>query len=242
MYNSRKYLIIILSLILTICMLSPASHVEATVNPQELKKLQEENEKLKQRINSLEPAQPETLQNPPWETLQMPSNPLPITEVIQKGTKIPFDVIVDKPDYVRPAYEKHWHSSYGGGRWSYVPMRMHYALHRLFTTYDIGISAWYDFEHNIGFSVPMFQDPQALDLYIVAFQTEVTAVYTLGNQVVVVGNPKRQGVQVVTITTADIKPTNKDENLLVQLATNQGHEVDYSIISYVQPDFWAKPK
>ncbi|QCR34436.1 hypothetical protein C1N55_07195 [Lysinibacillus sp. SGAir0095] len=188
----------------------------------------------------MEPAQPENLQDPPWEKLQFPSKTLPITEILHKGTKIPFDVIVDKSDYVRPSYEKHWHSSVGGGRWSNVPMRVHYALNRLFTTYDIGVSAWYDFEHNIGFSIPMLQDPQALDLYIVVFQTEVTNVYTKGNQVVVVGNPKREGVQVITITTADIKPADKAENLLVQLVTEEGYEIDYSIISYIRPDFWSK--
>lgn len=247
MYIIRQYLMIILSLILVNYIINPVSNVEATVIPQDLRKLQEENEKLKatieelkQRINSLEPSQPKNLEDPPWEKLQFPSNTLPITEIIHKGTKMPFDVIVDKPDYVRPSYEKHWHSSVGGGRWSNVPMRVHYALNRLFTTYDIGISAWYDFEHNIGFSIPMFQDQQALDLYIVVFQTEVTDVYTKGNQVVVVGNPKREGVQVITITTADIKPTNKKENLLVQLVTEQGYEIDYSIISYIRPDFWAK--
>lgn len=214
------------------------------MNPQ---KLQEENEKLKrtveelkQRINRLEPAEPVNLQDPPWEKLQFPSNTLAITDVINKGTMIPFDLIVDKPDYVRPSYEKHWHSTVGGGRWSNVPMRIHYALHRLFTTYDIGLSAWYDFEHNIGLSIPMFQDPKALDLYIVVFQTEVTNVYTEGNQIVVVGNPKREGVQVITITTADIKPTDKEENLLVQLVTEQGYEIDYSTNSYFPPDYWAK--
>lgn len=39
----------------------------------------------------------------------------------------------------------------------------------------------------------MFQNETALDLYIVVFQTIVTDVYTKGNQVVVVGTPKRDG-------------------------------------------------
>lgn len=69
---------------------------------------------------------------------------------------------------------------------------------------------------------------------------QVTNIFTKGNQVVVVGKPKRTGVQVVTITTKDINPVNIDDNLLVQLVTPEGYEIDYSLISYVQPDFWEK--
>jgi hypothetical protein len=40
----------------------------------------------------------------------------------------------------------------------------------------------------------------------------------------------------------DDKPTNEKEKLIVQLSTQDGHEIDYSLISYIQPDFWAKQK
>ncbi|OZU88075.1 hypothetical protein CIL03_13150 [Virgibacillus indicus] len=221
------------------------SNVEASVTTKNSEK-EKENEELKEiikklrlRIKTLEPPEPVDIQDPPWRELSFPAELEPISDIIHNGANIPFDLIVNKPDYERPAYEEHWHSL-GGGRWSYVPDRIHYALHRLFTNYDIGLSSWYDFEHNIGFSIPMFQDEEALNLYIVTFQTEVTDVYTTGNQVVVAGNPKRNGVQVITITTADIKPSDTEENILIQLSTRDGHEMDYSIISYVPPDFWAK--
>lgn len=32
-----------------------------------------------------------------------------ITEVINKGTKIPFHIIKNDPDYKRPVHEKYWH-------------------------------------------------------------------------------------------------------------------------------------
>lgn len=226
----------------------PLSIADAAGDSQ-FKKLEKENselkeqiEQLRQRLKKLEPHESENIQDPPWGKQSFPSKVEPIAKIIHKGTKIPFEVIVDKPDYVRPAYENHWHSTSSGGRWSYVPTRIHYALHRLFTNYDIGLSGWYDFEHNLGISIPMFQDEKSLDLYIVAYQTEVTDVYTKGNQIVVVGNPKRNGVQVITITTADLNPSNTEENILVQLSTQMGHEIDYSIISYIPPDFWAKQK
>jgi hypothetical protein len=195
-------------------------------------------EKMEDRLQSLEPSAPADMQDPPGVKLPFPSEVLPIPDVLQLGTKIPFEVIVDKPDFQRPAYEKHWHST--TGRWSYMPTRVHYALHRLFTEYDIGLSNWYDFEHHIGFSIPMYQDEKALDLYIVAFQTEVTDVFTKGNQIIIRGIPKRKGVQVITITTGDVVPAQEKEMLLVQLATQEGDELDYSLISYAPPDFWFK--
>lgn len=215
--------------------------------PNEAKSLEKKIEDLKaqlkeaeNRLHKLEPSKPENITDPPWKEQPFPSNMVQISEVIKNGTKIPFEVIVNKPDYKRPAYEEHWYST--TGRWSYIPSRIHYALHRLFTNYDAGLSGWYDFEHNIGLSIPMFQNENDLDLYIVAFQTEITDVYTLGNQVVVVGQPKRTGVQAITIKTRAINPSNKEEPLLVQLTTPSGDEIDYSLISYMPPDFWLKQK
>lgn len=245
MYNARNYLFITLCLLMINLFHTPLPSAEASSDPKELKRLEKENkelneltEKLKQRLQSLEPTNPINIQDPPWAELHFPSKTVPISEVIEKGAEIPFKKIVDKPDYIRPAYDELWHSTFG--RWSYLPYRIHYALHRLFTNYDIGLSNWYDFEHNMGITIPMYQSDEALNLYIVTFQMQVTNIFTKGNQVVVVGKPKRTGVQVVTITTKDINPVNIDDNLLVQLVTPEGYEIDYSLISYVQPDFWEK--
>lgn len=88
----------------------------------------------------------------------------------------------------------------------------------------------------------MLQDKKSLDLYIVAFQTEVMNIVTNGNQIVVIGMPKRQGVQVITIKTKDLSPDNKNEFILTHLATKSGDEIDYSLISYGPPDYWSKRK
>lgn len=202
--------------------------------------LKEKIEKLENQLKNLEPSEPKDIEDPPWEEIPFPTKELQISEVILEGTNIPFKVIVNKPDFKRLAYDENWHSTIG--RWSYVPTRTHYSLHRLFTNYDLGLSGWYDFEHNLGLSVPMFQSVTDLDMYIVSFQTEVTNVYTKGNQVVVVGNPNRKGVQAITIKTGDIHPINKEESILVQLATSEGYEMDYSLISYVPSDFRLKQR
>lgn len=120
-----------------------------------------------------------------------------------------------------------------------MPARIQYALHRLFTTYDIGISNELNFKQNVGIDFPMFQNSTDLDLYLVVFQTAITAVYTRGNQIVLVGNPKRYGAEVITIKTGDLRPSDRNQLLLIQLATPNGDELDYSLINYEPPDFWS---
>ncbi|HWL24950.1 MAG TPA: hypothetical protein VNR38_14585 [Ureibacillus sp.] len=201
-------------------------------------------QELEQRLESLEPSDPTTILDSPLPFEKgteehFPTDILPISEVLKEGTKIPFQTIKSEPDYIRPIYEEHWQSKYG--RWSYMPSRIHYALHRIFPFYAIGISAEYDFKHNVGIGFNTEMNETDLDLYIVIFQTDITEVYTKGNQVVVVGTPKRTGVEVISIKTGDLNPSNKEKFLLIQLATNAA-ELDYALIGYTPPDFWLKQK
>ena len=203
-------------------------------------------QELEHRLESLEPPEPTTILDSPFPFEEgteknFPTDDVPISVVLKEGTKIPFNVIVREPDYIRPIYEEQWHSTYWGGRWSYVPSRIHYALHRIFPFYAIGISAELNFQQNVGIGFNTDANETDLDLYIVVFQTNITDVYTKGNQVVVVGTPKRTGVDVISIKTADIHPSNKEKFLLIQLATN-GAELDYSLIDYQPPDFWLRLK
>jgi hypothetical protein len=238
---------IALSILIAIFVFNSSSVAVEPVNPDiETKdETSKRVEALQKRLEQLEPPEPINIIDLPFETEAeelYPSKTVPILKVMDRGTKIPYNVIKSLPEYERPVYEEHWHSTFSGGRWSYIPLRIHYALHRLFTTYDIGISGELNFKENVGIDFPMFQNETDLDLYIVVFQTTVTDVYTKGNQVVVVGNPKRNGVEVITIKTGDLHPENKKELLLVQLATPSGHEIDYSLIAYEPPDFWLKQK
>lgn len=203
-------------------------------------------QELEQRLDSLEPPKPTTILDSPFPfdkgaEQHFPTDDLPIPVAIKEGTKIPFNVIVREPDYIRPIYEEQWHSTYGGGRWSYVPSRIHYAQHRIFPFYAIGISAELNFQQNVGIAFPTEINETDLDLYIVVFQTNITDVYTKGNQIVVVGTPKRNGVDVISIKTSDINPSNIEKYLLVQLATD-GAELDYSLIEYEPPDYWLQQK
>ncbi|MGE7914204.1 hypothetical protein [Lysinibacillus xylanilyticus] len=121
----------------------------------EQKKIQE----LEQRLDSLEPPEPTTILDSPLPfekgiEMHFPKDVISISEVLKEGTKIPFKVIQSEPNYIRPIYKENWHSTYWGGRWSYIPSRIHYALHRIFPFYAIEISAELNFQQNVGIAFP----------------------------------------------------------------------------------------
>lgn len=134
--------------VITLSMMLALSVSFTTSNAQGLPKSQVSNseegnkqvERLENRLKQLEPPEPITIVEPTEEAeaeKYYPLDTISISEVINKGTKIPFNILKNDLNYKRPVYEKHWHSTYRGGRWSYIPMRIQYALHRFFTTYDI---------------------------------------------------------------------------------------------------------
>ncbi|MGE7924063.1 hypothetical protein ACQKND_12825 [Viridibacillus arvi] len=248
MLKTRIVYIICFSIILSLFVYSQSLNtklIESSISQSNSDKIEHKRiQELEQRLDNLEPPEPTTILDSPFPfekgtEVHFPTDVIPISEVLKEGTKIPFKVIKSEPNYIRPIYEEDWHST--TGRWSYIPSRIHYALHRIFPFYAIGISAELEFTQNVGISFPTDMNETDLDLYIVVFQTNITDVYTKGNQVVVFGTPKRTGVEVIYIKIADIHPSNKEKFLLVQLASN-GDELDYSLIRYESPDYWLKQK
>jgi hypothetical protein len=193
-----------------------------------------------------EPDMPQDIDDPPYPELAMPSKTVSIIEVMEKGRDLPVEFIYNDPNWKRKAFKEYWHSKYH--RWSYVPIRLHYAMHRLFTTYPTA-SVYYDFIHDLGIAeestkfkgylpVPPKNKSQKINPFqkieTVIMQTNVKRIVTYGNQVVLVGVPGRTGLQALVIPVESIKPFNSAENILFQLATPQGDELDYSIIDLVE--------
>ncbi|MEL7610375.1 MAG: hypothetical protein AAGU74_12860 [Bacillota bacterium] len=164
-----------------------------------------------------------------------PSKVLPVEVVLDEGREIPLQFAYDDPEWERQAYKAYWHSSYG--RWSYVPIRIHYALHRIFATYPTA-SIWYDFEHDLGIAEESeaFQMPAGNPfdtIVLVVMQTKVEKMITLGNQVVLVGRPSLTGLQVFLVPVKQIQPDNPQESILFQLVTEEGDEIDSTTLPYV---------
>ncbi|EHQ61046.1 hypothetical protein PDENDC454_17328 [Paenibacillus dendritiformis C454] len=181
----------------------------------------------KQQLENLEPASPVTLPNPPFQQSQPPENLLPISDVLKKGKPIAYDVIADLPQWNRPSYLPYWHSTYG--RWSYVPNRIHFAKHRLFTS-PTNASALYDFIHNVGIVKEMenaYHQLSSLQLdkiLVVVMNTEIKKIRFHNRQVVIEGKPVHSGLNIVTI---DNPAPGK--SIYFQLSTSTGDEIDYSI-------------
>lgn len=194
----------------------------------------QDDELLLKRLNKLEPPVPSDIQTPPFQR-PFPSMLKPAKEVMQAGFQPPYRLILHDPEWQRPLYMKQWHSTYSGGRWSYVPLRLYYAQHRLFTTSVVGLSNLYDFVANLGISdlnveqTGASQQERENGIVVVVMQAEIESVVTKGNQVVIVARPQRTGIQSFTINKLNMKLNSGEEAILFQLVTPDGDEIDYSI-------------
>ena len=183
----------------------------------------------------LEPETPQDIDDPPFDDYSLPSRVLPVSVVMEEGREIPLLFAYNDPGWERQAYKAYWHSSYG--RWSYVPSRIHYALHRIFATYPTA-SIWYDFEHDLGIAKESeaFQMPAGSPfdtIVLVVMQTKVEKMVTLKNQVAVIGSPSLTGLQVFLVPVEKIEPFNQEESILFQLVTEEGDEIDFTTVPYV---------
>lgn len=195
---------------------------------------QSQVKELLRRLEKLEPPAPTDIQTP-FVQRPFPSIMKTTREVMRRGYQLPYRLILNDSEWQRPLYKEQWHSTYSGGRWSYMPLRLYYAQHRLFTTSEVGLSNLYDFLHNIGLS-DLNVDPEGATqeervngVVAVVMQAKIERVVTKGNQVVIVARPQRTGVQAITINKLNMKLDNEDEAILFQLVTPDGDEIDYSI-------------
>ncbi|MBD0380705.1 hypothetical protein [Paenibacillus sedimenti] len=221
----------LLSLLLITLFLIPTV---VTAKPE---KTQDAN-KLTERLKRLEPDEPKDISDPPFSQRAFPSKLKPPQEILSSGKQLQYKVLLDKPDWKRPVYKSYWHSSVSG-RWSYVPNRLHYAQHRLFTAPTAALSNYYDFVHDLGLSEELMNvqaQPQNADrdrwlgqIIVVVMQAKIEKVLTSGIQVVIVARPQRNGVQALTVNKVDMKLDNPNEAVLFQLVTPEGDEIDYSL-------------
>ena len=182
------------------------------------------------RLEQLEPPVPANTD----DTIpgRMPEDVLTLGQLRKTGTKVPVAFVYHNPNFVRPQYKTYWHSN--NGRYSYVPTRIHYAQHRVFATYAPALD-FYNFVHELGVAElqPQFainyEKPFA-NLVIALFNTQVEAIYAQGNQIVIQGKPMRTGFLLLEIPVSLILPTQMEKDILVQLVTAQGDELDYTLV------------
>jgi hypothetical protein len=186
------------------------------------------------RLRQLEPEIPHDVASTHLHEIPLPTPVYSIQEVFDHGKSIDYKLAYNAADWVKPAYKTYWHSTTSDGRWSYVPRRINYAMHDIFTTYATA-SIYYDFIHDLGINDESryFQyDPsKPLEtIMVVTMKSKIQEIITHGNQVVVVVEPSRTGLQVFPISHEALKQTDKNSSLLFQLVTPDGYEIDHSLI------------
>lgn len=198
----------------------------------------QEIHKLSEQLKRLEPEQPKDMADPLFDQPPFPTKMKAPLDIIRSGGKLPYTTLIDKPEWQRPVYKAYWHSSVSAGRWSYVPLRLHFAMHRLFTAPTAALSNYYDFVHDVGLDEELAKvqtQPQNADrdrflgqYIVIAMQAKIEQVLTSGNQVIVVARPQRSGFQAFTVNRMDMKLDDPNEAVLFQLVTQKGDEIDYS--------------
>lgn len=116
-------------------------------------------------------------------------------------------------------------------------------MHRIFSTYATA-SRYYDFIHDLGIAAESSDfnkyeytsSPSPLDfLQVVVMNTLIERVITYENQIVIMGKPQRTGLQAIIIPTAKINPIENTDNILIQLVTPDGYEIDYTTEMLAHP-------
>lgn len=192
--------------------------------------MSKEYQECKNRLKALEPKEAINIDSWPIYNIPFPPNVQPVSAVINLGNEIPLEFAYNNLEWQRPAYKFYWHTVPAGGRFSYMPNRVNYSLHRIFASYPTA-SIMYDLEGNIG----IMEESKDFDydisninqIVLIALQSDIKKVITLDNQIIVIVEPSRSGLQVITIPDDMIQPSNKDEAIMIQMITPDGFEIDY---------------
>lgn len=213
-----------------------------------LLRLQRENERLRGVLKSILPSENKTLYEGDKSVEQKNTflkgvntfSLHPLSEVTGLGKKVDFTLVMDEPAYQRPLYVSSWKDAYYRG-WSYLPAKTAAARYRLFV-FPLGASMAYDFEGELGFSL---NSRVVIDAHhninFLVYDFEVKNVRQLDHQIVLSGEPRRSGVQVVSVVQNSLLADEvNEENFLFQLATGKGYEIDYIYYNVFRYEHWKK--
>ena len=190
-----------------------------------------------EKLNLLEPANPKTIYDyellPDRNINTFKEKVLPISLVQKNGSKVLFVTFYKDLNWQRPAYDPTWHSS--SWRWSYVPLNMAYQQHIVYS-YQGGLSWWYDLSNYLalpggtGGPSPIHEYAFTIKypyvVRLIVFNCNIASIKYYKNQIIVSGEPLRKGLTIIDFDTRNFTDSKK----LIQLATPNGYELDYSIL------------
>lgn len=155
------------------------------------------------------------------------------SEVLTKGRNLEYITVFSDEDYLRPIYSSSWKQAYFRG-WLYLPNKVMYSRHTLFT-YTGGPSNIFDIEGELGFYPNISIDTQNHYNFLI-YNFDLQNVTQLENQIIISGITVKKGVQIISIKAEDVTVgTDNPQNIIVQLCTPSGYEIDYQYVSLNTP-------
>lgn len=201
-----------------------------------VEELEAENKKLRSLITGILPKENKLLYEQPYrlyyKTFADPT--VPIHDVLSKGRGVAFNNDYTDECYKRPMYNSGWRDFYFRG-WLDIDAKVEDAHHRLFV-FLYGGSSNFDFGGNQGIGELGVVVDYHRYINFLIYNFHVTDVKVFKNQVAIVGEPRRQGIEVVSILQDHLLEEGVDKkHLLFQLSTPKGYGIDdivYQVYNY----------
>lgn len=202
-----------------------------------IKELKLENNKLEKIFNYMFPSEDKAIYVDKFRNTDSFAE-TPIPKILNDGIEIPFDIIYYNPEYLRPIYDYKWRDLFFRN-WLYLPQKISEARHKLFI-FPQGASGNFDFTASLGFNEKVHIDFLNYANLLV-YDFDVHNVKKIDNEILLIGKPSRNEVQVVAIHINDILSKDKStDDFLFRLTTEGGYEIDYLYSSYGNPQYGKK--
>ncbi|MFZ5988602.1 MAG: hypothetical protein ACOYWZ_15965 [Bacillota bacterium] len=197
----------------------------ANANIDTLEKLLDENLTLKKELSYFIPTQDKLITKEKCKPIAptFPYEAPDIKTIRERGMEVPFNINFNNDQYKRPVYDPLWLQNYKR-RWCYIPRQVCYNLQRLFVI-PKDPKEHYDFLGMLSFHEsykPLREDEVGFLIY--NFDVKTTVVYK--RQILLIGEPKRTGAQIITFDRKSIQSLD----YIVHLVTPDDQEVDYTYL------------
>lgn len=230
---NRKFFMVLFIVLVTLFLPIVRAESQPAETNNQVQSLQEKVDELTKRLKRLEPDKPRNFYQSDFQHLDLPKVIYPVKDVIQSGKELHYEIGLDDRNWERPVYNKNWHSTFWGGRWSYVPGNLYDTTHRIFIGFQ-SAGIWFGLINSLGLEEELknvsFPETKVNEKAVfVIMQADVKKIINKGNQIVIISEPKRSGLQVLAIKNSDLLPLNPKEAYLIQLVTPDGYEYDYKV-------------
>lgn len=198
---------------------------EEPQEPQENKFLKNENAYLKEELSNYVPIKDEALTQQMYKipVSGFTGEPTDIGTVWSKGKKLAFTVNYENKHYKRPVYDPSWKEN-SQKKWGYIPKQIYLNQNKILIIPDTP-----EKQEDL-FGALAFQEGYKLigdnEIGLLIYNYTVTEAVDYKGQVVLTGNPSRNGAQIISFDKKDLHGSNC---CLFQLATPDGYELDYQV-------------